>query len=202
MKKLIYAALSLLLLVSCGSGKAQSENSGDSTAAAAPVDTAALREAAEQARRDSLVANALKGDSIKEKHLVVDKQAFLLFVRENGQTLATYPVCVGKGIGQKKRLGDHKTPEGQYKIRSIENATGYLHDFHDGRGKVKGAYGKWFFRLNTPQSTHIGIHGTLSPESMGTRDSDGCIRLRNEDLDELYKHVFKGMIVIINPDPV
>ena len=203
MKNLFFLILALCFLAGCQSKPRNEEFSGDSLPSiTAPADTAALREAAEKARRDSLIENALKGDSLKEKHLVVDKEAFLLFVRENGNTVASYPVCIGSGIGQKKRLGDHKTPEGKYKLRSIENATGYLHDFHDGKGKVRGAYGKWFFRLDTPQSTHIGIHGTLFPESMGKRESDGCVRLRNEDLDDLYTHVFKGMTVIINPDPV
>ena len=203
MKKLMYVCMALLILAGCsGRGEARMDDAVAKDTAAAPIDTAAVKEAAEKARKDSLIAKALKGDSIKEKHIVVDKQALILFLREKGETLASYPVCVGAGIGQKKRRGDHKTPEGEYKIISIEDARGYTHDFHDGKGKVKGAYGNWFFRLNTPQSPHIGIHGTLFPESMGKRESDGCVRMRNEDLDELRTHVFKGMKVVVNPDAV
>lgn len=204
MRQLLCIILALFFLVGCGP-RVDRDSSGqvpDTASQVAEVDTAAIREAAEKARRDSLIANALRGDSLKEKHIVVDKETLLLFLRENDSTLAAYPVCAGQGMGQKKRPGDHKTPEGDFKIISIEDARGYLHDFRDGKGKVKGAYGNWFFRLNTPQSTHIGIHGTLFPESMGTRESDGCIRMRNEDLDSLRRHVFKGMKVIINPDPV
>lgn len=205
MKKLFLLPLFAVFLISgcVGSDKSRSDRQ-DSSDSAAPVvvDTAALREAAEKARMDSLIADALRGDSLKEKHILIDKQALILFLRENGQTLKSFPICAGRGIGQKKRKGDHKTPEGVYKIRSIEDARGYLHDFHDGRGKVRGAYGNWFFRLDTPQSPHIGIHGTHDPESTGKRESDGCIRLRNDDLDELRQDVFTGMKVIINPDPV
>lgn len=201
--RLLALILGVLILAACAPKEGARDSASDSAAMApAPVDTAALRAAAEKARMDSLIAAALQGDSLKEKHIVVDKQALLLFLREDGRTLLTFPVCVGMGIGQKTRKGDHKTPEGEYKITSVEDARGYLHDFHDGKGPVKGAYGNWFFRLNTPQSTHIGIHGTLSPESMGTRESDGCIRMRNEDLDSLRPHVFRGMKVRINPDPV
>jgi lipoprotein-anchoring transpeptidase ErfK/SrfK len=35
---------------------------------------------------------------------------------------------------------------------------------------------------------------------MGTRDSDGCIRLRNEDIVRLRPLVRKGMNVTITPD--
>ena len=195
--------LAVVVMASCGErGDKKKNETLPKDSIEMVSDTAAAREAAEKQRQDSLIAKALKGDSMKEKHIVVDKEALILFLREDGKTIASYPICVGSGIGQKKRQGDHKTPEGEYKIRSIEDARGYLHDFHDGKGKVKGAYGNWFLRLNTPQSTHIGIHGTLFPESMGKRESDGCVRMRNEDLDELHSHVFKGMTVIINPDPV
>lgn len=206
MKKIWYLlTLSFLILASCAGGESSREAkvSADTLSAEEKIRLAEEQKAAaEQARKDSLMANALRGDSLKEKHIVVDKEACYLYVRENDSTLMAVPVCVGMGIGQKKRPGDHKTPEGEFKVISKEDATGYLHDFHDGRGKVKGAYGKWFFRLNTPQSTHIGIHGTMFPESMGKRESDGCVRMRNEDLETLYGHVFVGMKVIINPDKV
>lgn len=186
-----------------GSGKSVQTDTEDTlTAAEAAAKAKADSVAAEEARIESIDRNALKDDSLKEKHIVVDKESCNLYLRENGETKMKIPVCVGKGIGQKKRQGDHKTPEGQFKIISIANASGWPHDFHDGRGKVLGAYGQWFFRLNTPQSTHIGLHGTNQPETMGTRDSDGCVRMRNEDLEELKKEVFVGMKVIINPDKV
>ena len=186
----------------CGcTGKAEKERQ-DSIRTADSVAHAEALKAAEQARLDSIKQLPFKNDDIKEKHIVVDKPSFTLFVRENDKTLLELPVCLGKGVGQKKRKGDHKTPEGSFKITSIAQSSSWPHDFHDGKGKVRGAYGPWFFRLNTPQSTHIGIHGTLAPETMGTRDSDGCVRLRNEDLEELRKHVKVGMKVLINPDVI
>lgn len=205
MKKLLSIALSILFLTGCGSSGKEKGNADSAQDSAVTFDSAAMaamEAAAEQARQDSIIAAALEGDSLKEKHILVNKELFTLFVREDDKTLFTAPVCIGRGIGQKRGKGDSKTPEGEYKIISLENASSWTHDFHDGKGKVKGAYGNWFFRLNTPQSTHIGIHGTLFPETVGTRDSDGCVRLRNEDLDELRKFVFTGMKVVITPDKV
>lgn len=135
-----------------------------------------------------------------EKRILIDKPAFKLFVIENNDTLFSAPVCLAVNKGQKKRQGDHKTPEGTFPISMIHNSFSWTHDFHDGKGKRKGAYGPWFFRLKTPVSTHIGIHGTCFPESMGKRESDGCIRLRNEDLEKLREYVFVGMKVEITPD--
>lgn len=195
------ATIAIITMQGCGRNVAEAEDSITTDTTAVKVEEMKADSAAmERARLDSIRARALKDDSLKARHIVVDKQSLMLYLRENGETLMEVPVCVGKGIGQKKRQGDHKTPEGTFKITSIAASSGWPHDFHDGRGPVRGAYGPWFMRLNTPQSTHIGIHGTDRPETTGTRDSDGCIRLRNEDLDSLRRQVEKGMTVIINPD--
>ena len=53
-------------------------------------------------------------------------------------------------------------------------------------------------RLSTPVSG-IGIHGSTNNEdSVPSRASEGCIRLRNADLDVLKNHyAFKGMKVFV-----
>lgn len=135
-----------------------------------------------------------------ENKIIVDKPAYMLYVVEENDTVFSAPVCLGKNLGQKKRAGDHKTPEGNFKVSMVQDASKWTHDFKDGHGKRKGAYGPWFFRLNTPQSSHIGIHGTCFPESMGKRESDGCIRLRNEDLLQLKEFIKVGTPVTVLPD--
>lgn len=54
-------------------------------------------------------------------------------------------------------------------------------------------------RLEVPGHKGIGIHGTHKPESIGTRDTEGCIRLRNEDIADLKTKVNIGMVVIVLP---
>ena len=41
------------------------------------------------------------------------------------------------------------------------------------------------------------IHGTNEPESIGKSASSGCIRMRNEDVKELYRHVRLGAVVMV-----
>lgn len=136
-----------------------------------------------------------------DKYIVIDKPNFTLTVYSgNGETEATFPVCLGKGVGQKQRAGDHRTPEGDFKVSHMQPSSSWTHDFKDGKGARKGAYGPWFFRLNCKQSSHIGIHGTCFPETTGTRASDGCIRLKNDDLQKLREYVYVGMPVKILPD--
>lgn len=70
--------------------------------------------------------------------------------------------------------------------------------FGDGKGEIRGAYGSHFIRLKTPGHCGIGIHGTHDPASIGTRATEGCVRLNNSDLLELVKkYVYVGMPVVI-----
>lgn len=124
----------------------------------------------------------------------------------NGDTtlVARYPVCLSRNKGQKEGSGDMKTPESEpgepFHIKQIQDASDWKHDFGDGRGKIL-SYGHWFMRLETPFSG-IGIHGSTNNEDkMPGRDSEGCIRMRDRDLEHLhdnYAHV--GMPVIIKAE--
>lgn len=70
--------------------------------------------------------------------------------------------------------------------------------FRRRQGEIRGAYGSHFIRLKTPGHRGIGIHGTHDPASIGTRATEGCIRLNNGDLLELVKkYVYVGMPVVI-----
>ncbi len=42
-----------------------------------------------------------------------------------------------------------------------------------------------------------GIHGTLHPEQIGQQVTAGCVRMRNADVEELYKVLPQGIEVVI-----
>ena len=48
-------------------------------------------------------------------------------------------------------------------------------------------------------STEYRIHGTNQPSTIGTFVSSGCIRLTNEDVEDLYSRVTVGTTVIVLP---
>lgn len=116
--------------------------------------------------------------------------------------IAEYPVCLGKNIGPKQKKGDMKTPEctweQPFSISQIQDASTWVHDFGDGRGAIL-SYGHWFMRLLTPGFSGIGIHGSTNNEdSVPGRASEGCIRLRDDDLLLLKEqYTYKNMKVII-----
>ena len=141
--------------------------------------------------------------------ILISKPEYRLYVCEvvDGDTIKRvhYPVCVGKAKGQKQKKGDMKTPECTFEkpfsITEIVDASKWTHDFGDGRGSIL-SYGNWFMRLKTPGHSGIGIHGSTNNESsVPGRGSEGCIRLRDDDLIQLKeKYAFVGMRVVILPD--
>ena len=132
--------------------------------------------------------------------IVISKQEFTLTLLANdGSAIVSYPVAIGKNPGNKRMAGDMKTPEGEFIITQIQRSTHWTHDFGDGNGEIDGCYGNWFIRLDARPHKGIGIHGTHDPESIGTRATEGCVRLRNEDLDALREYVKEGMRVRIEP---
>lgn len=141
--------------------------------------------------------------AIAGNRITVSKKHLQLYViNEKNDTVFSCPVACGKKFGNKTAIGDMKTPEGKFKITKMYDATSWKHDFGDGKKMRTGAYGPLFFRLDVPGFNDIGIHGTIFPESIGTRSSEGCVRIKNEDIKRLYRYCFIGMSVEIEPDEV
>lgn len=149
---------------------------------------------------------------------IVSKQEYRLYVYEKVGTdtvlVAHYPICYARNTGQKTRTGDSTTPEGSmtnyFTISEMLNSSTWRHDFKDGRGNML-SYGHWFMRLNLSKATNlnaatrsnrsIGIHGsTNNRASVPGNDSEGCIRLRDEDIIHFHDHFARvGMKVVVKP---
>ena len=108
-------------------------------------------------------------------------------------------IACGKNFGNKEKVGDNRTPEGVFRIGEIEKASHWSHDFKDGKGEIKGAYGPFFIRLDVPGQKGIGIHGTHDPNSIGSRASEGCVRMYNDELVSLVNNISTASMVVITP---
>lgn len=130
--------------------------------------------------------------------IVVSKQSHTLSLYDSlGGLICRYPCSVGRNFGDKQVPGDLKTPEGEFVIEKIQDASWWGHDSGDGNGFIPSCYGNWFLRLYTPPHTGIGIHASIRRHSVGRRASEGCMCLYSENLDKLRPYVKAGMKVII-----
>ena len=79
---------------------------------------------------------------------------------------AVYPIACGRALGNKEKPGDMKTPEGLFSVQQIQDASAWTHDFGDGKGEIRGAYGSHFIRLKTPgHRASVSMEPTIPPRS-------------------------------------
>ena len=181
--------------VKTGAQEQAAPASAEKKAAAEPVREEAEKPPAETASKPA--AKASTGTSI-----LIKKSEFRLYLLKDGNVVNSWPVALGKNAGQKRVSGDMKTPDGTFPIDEVLDASYWTHDFGDGKGEIEGAYGPYFISLDTSNLSGgawdgIGIHGTHDPASIGTRASEGCIRMHNSDLLALKKQISVGTQVTI-----
>jgi hypothetical protein len=108
-------------------------------------------------------------------HIYVDLDNLLMYVYKDGEPVKTYEVSGGKPSSP--------SPIGTWRIISKDT-------WGEGFG------GAWL-GFNVPWG-EFGIHGTKEPWTIGrTNASKGCIRMRNEDVLELYRTVPHNTLVTI-----
>ena len=128
--------------------------------------------------------------------IIIDKSDYKLYLRQDDKVVKAWGVAVGAKPGQKQKAGDMTTPTGHFEVDEVLDASYWTHDFGDGKGEIKGAYGPNFISLVTGWDG-IGIHGTHDPASIGTMASEGCVRMRNAELLELLPYVKVGTAVTV-----
>jgi len=143
-----------------------------------------------------------------EINIVVIKSDYELKVYDQDGWYATYPAVFGsKSLDDKMMEGDRKTPEGIYHIASkrphekwdkmmdIDYPTKADYEKFNER-KAKGLIPK-----NAKIGGGIAIHGTWPHDDIAVdlyqNWTNGCIALKNEDVDELYDMVGIGTQVTI-----
>jgi lipoprotein-anchoring transpeptidase ErfK/SrfK len=123
----------------------------------------------------------------------VDKSDRQLDLMMNGKLFKRYAVGVG-------RYG--KTPVGTfYTVVHQKNPdwtppTGGIIPFGDPRN-VLGTRWMSFEDKARPDLKGFGIHGTATRESIGGETSNGCIRMLNEDVEEVFMLIPRGTKVVI-----
>lgn len=122
--------------------------------------------------------------------ILVDKSDFTLTALLDGHYIKQYPV--GTGVGG-------KTPSGTFKIKDrLKNPVWYSPEGVYEYGHPKNILGtRWLGFEDKPGLHGYGVHGTTQPETIGKEASMGCIRMLNEDAEELYDFVVPGTEVII-----
>lgn len=151
----------------------------------------------------------------------ISKQRLQLYESKN--TIAEYSISSSKyGVGQES--GSFKTPTGEHVIRakigdgcalnSVFVARRFTEEIYSEQLGLQSPERDWILtrilwlsgcekgknRSGSEDSMrrYIYIHGTPDSEPMGEPASHGCIRMRNEDVADLYGRVSVGCSVFIS----
>lgn len=127
----------------------------------------------------------------KAERLVLRLGERRVYVYGGEQVLASYPVAIGASATP--------TPTGQFQIfQMVENPRWQ----NPWTGEVtapgaNSALGLRWIGFTELSNGLIGFHGTPTVSSIGQAASNGCVRLRNEDVLALYSYVRMGMLVVV-----
>jgi len=144
------------------------------------------------ARSNGLTGSAIRaGQSLKvckaKFSIVVDKSQNILTLRSGQDIVKTYRVSTGK---------NSCTPVGAFKIiNKIVDPPWYKEPgVVIAASDPKNVLGSRWLGISKPS---YGIHGTIQPESIGQSVTEGCVRMKNSEVEELYDIVPEGTEVVI-----
>ena len=118
--------------------------------------------------------------------ILVDKSQNILLLKSDEEVIKTYIVSTGK---------NNCTPIGVFKITNkLYNPTWFKAGAVVPPGSVENVLGtRWMgFDLKG-----YGIHGTTEPKELGKQVTQGCVRLSNSEVEEVYSIVPLGTEVTI-----
>ena len=135
--------------------------------------------------------------------IVIDTQSKFLYLVENSSTARRYAIAVGREgllFTGKATVGDKQEwprwiPTLDMQKREPKHYGQYKDGMDGGPDNPLGARAIYLFQGKS--DTHIRIHGTNQPQSIGSAASNGCFRMINDHVIDLYNRVKLGTPVVV-----
>jgi lipoprotein-anchoring transpeptidase ErfK/SrfK len=119
---------------------------------------------------------------------LTDRRLLLIL---DGRVVRSYPVAVG--------TPETPTPAGTFQIANLVHTPAWYQSGKVVRPGPQNPLGPRWIGLSRKG---YGIHGTNRPHSIGGAKSHGCIRMRNNDVKELFDAITVGDIVELRAGPI
>ncbi|MBT8107496.1 MAG: L,D-transpeptidase family protein [Gammaproteobacteria bacterium] len=133
----------------------------------------------------------LSGDFPVADFVVIEKAARKLHLLQDGEVFRTFRIALGmQPVGDKKREGDFRTPEGRYLLDRRNPDSDYFLSIHISYPNARDR--REAEELGVEPGGAIMIHGqpnapTRSEAYYSTRDwTNGCIAVSNSDMIDIW----------------
>ncbi len=135
--------------------------------------------------------------------IVIDTGARYLYLVESSTQARRYAIAVGReGLEFKgtAKIGDKQEwprwiPTKEMQERDPKKYGIYKDGMPGGPENPLGARAMYLYQGK--KDTHVRIHGTNQPQTIGTNSSNGCFRMINEHVKDLYSRVPVGTEVVV-----
>ncbi|MBU4457182.1 MAG: L,D-transpeptidase family protein [Candidatus Omnitrophica bacterium] len=128
----------------------------------------------------------IKVSQLKYRILVDKSQNLLMLLTDDGAIFKVYPVSTGE---------NSSTPVGAFGIvNRMKDPVWYTQGAIVPAESPDNILGSRWLGISKPG---YGIHGTVDPDSVGQQATQGCVRMYNRDVEELFAIVAVGTEVTI-----
>jgi murein L,D-transpeptidase YafK len=140
----------------------------------------------------------------KADRVVVMKKERTLTLMSHGKVLKTYKVALGGDpVGAKARQGDHKTPEGVYRLDRRNAQSRFYKSIHISYPDAKDLARARKMGISPGGDVYVhGLPNGYKWVGAGHRLkdwTDGCVAVTDEEIDEIWRLVPDGTPIEIDP---
>ena len=123
-------------------------------------------------------------------HTLVSLKARFLLYYHDEEVVAAWPVTIGR---------ENRTVPGEYTTGEKQEEPMWFRQGEDPVpfGDPENPLGTRWIAWNG--SNGLGFHGTWEPEKIGQAASDGCIRMKNGDVEVLFEVLPRGARIVVLP---
>ena len=134
---------------------------------------------------------ASKKTKIIASHIILNLKERRVYVYQDSKVITSYKVAIGKQ--------GWETPQGNFVVMQMVENPQWKNPWN---GRISAAgpnspLGERWIAFSQQDGKYVGFHGTAGEHSIGKAVSHGCVRMRNQDVKELYGFVNLGIPIVV-----
>ena len=142
--------------------------------------------------KPALTTTPANASALEPTRLEIDISSRTVAFYLGNMEVERYPIAIGRS--------GWETPKGRFKVLQMQENPNWINPLTNKKvpaGDPKNPLGGYWIGFWTDGRDWVGFHGTPDRQSVGKAVSHGCIRMYNEDIEQLFYQVSPGTQVIV-----